>query len=270
MRTHVIRAERDAGRRRGESLGAHGIGYAWCVRRWVVLALVLAATACDGSGPVDGPGSPLAPGRPGSLSQIHPHQVATGVSAAAATVDLVSGATTVTVRAADLGGADRLRALTPDGAGVAPVLETDGDTVSVHLVRTGQPGPAEVTVLLDRRVRWQVRMSGGATSQLLDLRSSRLSGVDLAAGAARIELVLPVPDRAVPIRMAGGATDFTLHVPRGVATAVRVGGGAASADVDGVHRIGLPAGTVLSTATDPDRYDVDATAGVSTLTLERL
>ena len=83
-------------------------------------------------------------------------------------------------------------------------------------------------------------------------------------------LVLPVPDRAVPIRMAGGATDFTLNVPRGVATAVRIGGGAASTEVDGVRRTGLAAATVLATATDPDRYDVDATAGVSTLTLQRL
>jgi hypothetical protein len=38
--------------------------------------------------------------------------------------------------------------------------------------------------------------------------------------------------------------------------------------VDGIRRTGLSA--VLSTATDPDRYDVDATAGVSTLTLARL
>ena len=212
----------------------------------------------------------MAPGRPGSLRQVHPHAVATAVSADAATVDLVSGATTVTVRAEDLSGADRLRAVTPDGAGVAPVLETGGDTVGVHLVRTGEPGPSAVTVLLDRRVRWQVRISGGASSQLLDLRGARLSGVDLAAGAARIELVLPVPDRSVPIRMAGGATEFTLHVPRGVATAVRVGGGAADTDVDGVRRTGLAAGTVLATSTAADRYDVDATAGVSRLTLERL
>jgi hypothetical protein len=125
-------------------------------------------------------------------------------------------------------------------------------------------------VLLDRPVRWQVRISGGATSQLLDLRGARLSGVDLAAGAARIELVLPVPDRAVPIRMAGGATEFTLHVPQGVATAVRVDGGAADTDVDGVRRTGLAAGTVLATSTAADRYDVEATAGVSTLNLVRL
>src|SRR6185437_4172626 len=82
-------------------------------------------------------------------------------------------------------------------------------------------------VLLDRRVRWQVRISGGATSQLLDLRGARLSGGDLAGGAARIELVLPVPDRAVPIRMAGGATEFTLHVPQ--ASRPRCGSGPAPA-----------------------------------------
>ena len=224
------------------------------MRWWVGLAAVLVISACSGTGQVDGPGSPLAPGRPGSLRQVHPHAVAT----------------TVTVRAAHLGGADQLRAVTPDGAGVAPVLETGGGTISVHLVRTGEPGPSAVTVLLDRRVRWQVRISGGATSQLLDLRGARLSGVDLAAGAARIELVLPVPDRAVPIRMAGGATEFTLHVPQGVATAVRVDGGAADTDVDGVRRTGLAAGTVLATSTAADRYDVEATAGVSTLKLVRL
>lgn len=264
-------ATRTAATSAGRDLVATGrIGYGSGVRWWVGLAVVLVLTACSGTGPVDGPANPLAPGRPGALPQVHPHAVATGVSSDAATVDLVSGATTVTVRSDDLAGTDRLQALTPDGAGVAPVLETDGDTVSVHLVQTGEPGPSAVTVLLDRRVRWQVRLSGGASSELLDLRSARLSGIDLAAGAARIELVLPVPDRTVPITMAGGATEFTLHVPCGVATAVRIGGGAGSADVDGVRRTGLAAGTVIATVIATDRYDVEATAGVSTLTLERL
>ena len=70
--------------------------------------------------------------------------------------------------------------------------------------------------------------------------------------------------------MAGGATEFTVHVPAGVATGVRVGGGAASVEVDGVRRTGLPGGTVVTTASAPDRYDVDATAGVSTLVLDRI
>jgi hypothetical protein len=232
--------------------------------RWSALvAVALLATACDrGGGPPPGFGL-LTPSPTGA-----PHQAATGLLSETGTVDLVSGATTVSVRTADL-GADRLRATTPDGAGVAPALDVDGDTVTVHLVSSGLSGPAAVTVLLDPRVRWQVRLSGGAVSQRLDLRGARLSGVDLAAGATRIELSLPVPDRTVPVRLAGGATEFTLHVPAGVATGVRVGGGAASTDVDGVRRTGLAGGTVLTTATATDRYDVDATAGVSTLVLDR-
>jgi len=47
-----------------------------------------------------------------------------------------------------------------------------GEPRGVHPVSTRAAGPAEVTVLPDRRVRWQVRMSGGATSQL----SERLQG----------------------------------------------------------------------------------------------
>jgi hypothetical protein len=232
----------------------------WCA----LVAVALLAAACDGSGGPPPGFPPLTP----TAAPSSPHRVAAGLPGDAGTLDLVSGATTMTVRTADL-GADRVRATTPDDAGVAPVLDVDGGTVTVHLVPTGRSGPAVVTVLLDRRVRWQVRMSGGAVSQRLDLRGARLSGLELVAGATRIELSLPVPDRAVPVRMAGGATEFTLHVPPGVATGVRVGGGAASADVDGVRRTGLAGGTVLSTASAPDRYDVDATAGVSTLVLDR-
>jgi hypothetical protein len=232
----------------------------------VVVVVAFAATACGhGNGrPLGVPGDPVG----GPTAATTPHEVGTTLAGDSGAVDLVSGATTVTVRTADL-GVDRLRASTPAGAGVAPALDVAGDSVTVHLVQTGEPGPAAVTVLLDRRVRWQVRLSGGATSQLLDLRGARLSGVDFTAGATRIELRLPTPDRTVPITMAGGATEFAVHVPAGVATAVRVGGGAASTEVDGVRRSGLAGGTVLSTTTDPDRYEVDATAGVSTLVLDR-
>jgi hypothetical protein len=236
------------------------------VRWWVVLAVLVTVTACEsGVEPVAGPANPLAPGRP---IQQRAHEATAALDTGAATVDVVSGATTVAVRSADL-GPDRIRVVTPDDAAVAPVLDATGDTVTVALRGTGQPGPASVTVLLDRRVRWQVRLSGGATDELLDLRDARLTGVDLAAGATRIELRLPAPDRAVPIRMTGGASELAVHVPAGVATGVRVGGGAGSTEVDGTRRTGLAGGTVLSTATDPDRYDVDAVAGVSTLVLDR-
>lgn len=139
----------------------------------------------------------------------------------------------------------------------------------MHLVSTGRAGPAALTVLLDRRVSWRVRLSGGAVTEVLDLRGGRLAGIDLTAGATRIELSLPEPRGVVPVRMAGGATDFTVHLPPGVATAVRVGGGAATVVVDGVRRSNLPGGTSVASSDAADRYEIDAAAGVSTLVVDR-
>lgn len=256
--------------------------------RWgAVVAAVLLVGACDKGDPAAGPpvGGPL-PGRPAAGSPVDPgrppHQVATGLPdgtdlpggtgadapAGTATVDLVSGATTVTVRTADLPGDARIRATTPDDAGVTPALRTAGATVSVHLLAAGN-GSSAVTIELDRRVRWQVRLSGGATSRLLDLRGARLAGVDLVAGSTRSEMWLPAPDGAVPVRMAGGASVLTLHLPPGVAAGVRVGGGAGTVVVDGVRRTGLAGGTTVTASAAADRYEVDATAGVATLVLDR-
>jgi hypothetical protein len=231
--------------------------------RWgALIAGAVLLTACS-----DGGGEPLYPLRPGPTGPAH--QVATGIGTAGdGTLDLLSGATTVTVRDADL-GPDRVRVSTPEGSEVAPTLAVDGGTVGVHLTRTGAAGPAAVTVLLDRRVRWTVRLSAGATSQLLDLRGGRLAGVDLLGGATRIELRLPAPRGAVPVRMAGGATELAVHLPPGAAASVRAGGGAGTAVLDGVRTTGIAGGTVLAGTTAPDRYDIDATAGVSSLLLDR-
>lgn len=80
-------------------------------RRGALVAVALLAAACDGGsggGPLPGFG-PLTP------SGV-PHQAAAGLPRDEGTVDLVSGATTVAVRTADL-GAERVRAVTPDGPG---------------------------------------------------------------------------------------------------------------------------------------------------------
>jgi hypothetical protein len=223
----------------------------------VVLALV--ATGCDGGG-----GTAAGPvlATPGPA-----HSVST--DRAADTVDLVSGATTLSVRSADLPGRGTVTATTPDGSGLVPALSVDGSTVSVHVTKAGPTGPDALTVLLDRDVRWRVRVSAGATSQTVDLRDGRLAGLDLLGGATRIDLRLPAPTGTVPVRMAGGATELAVHVPAGVPTGVRVGGGAGTVVLDGETRTGVAGGTVVSTAAATDRYEVDAVAGVSTLVLDR-
>jgi hypothetical protein len=190
---------------------------------------------------------------------------------AAATLELLSGVTSTTVRMTDLG--DRLvRAATPDGSDLIPTVTVTGDRVQVQLAKRGPAGPDAIEVQLNSRVRWAVRALGGGVEQVVDAGAGRLAGIDVVAGVTRIETTLPRPQGTVVVRMSGGANQFLLHAPDGVPVRVRIGGGAATAVLDGNARSGISAGTVI---TPPgwdgatDRYDVDAAAGVSAVIVDR-
>jgi hypothetical protein len=121
-------------------------------------------------------------------------------------------------------------------------------------------------------VRWHLRFTAGATSDLVDARTLDLADVTFVGGVSSIELTLPKPGGTVPVRMSGGANRFGLRVPAGVPVRVRAGGGAGTVALDGDTRSGVTAGTlVASDGWDgaQDRYDVDAAAGVSTVTVDR-
>ncbi|WP_144127292.1 hypothetical protein [Catellatospora sichuanensis] len=188
-----------------------------------------------------------------------------------AALTVVSGATTVTVHAADLGG-DLYRISTPDHSGIAPDVVESGGRHQLHLRGTGENGAGAVEILLDQRVRWDLRFSGGATETLVDLGGGRVAGLDFTAGSNRIEAILPRPEGPVTVRMAGGASDFTVRAPDGVPVRVTAGGGAANVTVDDSRRSGIAGGTVFAPAgwdSAADRYDIDAVAGVSSLTVTR-
>jgi hypothetical protein len=185
-------------------------------------------------------------------------------------LQLLSGVTAVTVRTEDIGD-DLLRVSTPDDSQIAPVVNGE-DPIRVLTEGTGAPGPSIMDIRLAKGLRWNLRFSGGAQDQVVDLRAGGVSGVDFAAGVTRIELSLPKPSGAVTVRMAGGASEFVIHAPDGVPVRLRLAGGAGSATVDGNARSGIAGGTVIepdgwSSATD--RYDVDATAGVSSVVVDR-
>lgn len=188
-----------------------------------------------------------------------------------AELDVVSGSDTVVVRAADLGG-QLFRASVPEESRVAPVADVTGSAVRVSLTDSGGDGAADLVVELNDRVRWRIRLDGGARQATVRMAGGLLAGLDFGAGNTRIEASLPEPRGTVPVRMAGGASVFDLRLPRDVATQVRVAGGAGSVTIDGAVHTGIPGGTVYTPdgwdgATD--RYLIDNTAGVSSLTLER-
>lgn len=188
-----------------------------------------------------------------------------------ATFDLRSGAISVTVRGLDLG--DRLyRIETPDNANIVPAVSDSGGNVGLQLNNVDGTGPSAVVVQLNRAVRWQLRFTAGATTDAVDLKDMNISGVIFIGGVTNIDLTLPRPHGTLPVQMGGGASRFGVHAPAGVPVRVRAGGGAGGVSVDDTTRSGVAAGTVITpdgwdSATD--RYDIDNTAGVSAVTVDR-
>jgi len=189
----------------------------------------------------------------------------------AAAFHLLSGASTMTVRITDLG--DQLyRIATPDGSKLAPSVRDETDVVALSLVETGLAGPEAVDVQLNREVRWQIRISGGADDQILDLGAGSLSAVELLGGVSRIQLTMPPARSTLAVRMTGGAGQVTVIAPGGQPARVTFGSGAGSAVVDGSTKAGIGGGTVMESkewAQASDRYDFQMLAGLSTFVLER-
>lgn len=187
-----------------------------------------------------------------------------------ATIDVVSGASTVDVVSANLPGA-LVRASTPNGSGQTPRLaSTATGVVDLSLVSgaAGTGGPSAVDIALDRSVSWTIELDGGATAERIDMRGGRVARVDLAAGVTRASVVLPARSGTQVVAEAGGASELTVSVPRVVATRVVASGGASTVRIGDVTHSGVAGG---STFVDPRyanaaaRLDLELHGGVSSV-----
>jgi hypothetical protein len=188
-----------------------------------------------------------------------------------AEIELISGAGTIAVRAADV-GTDLYRVGTPAGGALLPQVTEDGGRIQVRLTESGLGGPSSVTVLLNASVRWTVRLAGGAGEARVDLRDGRLGALEFTGGTGHIEVSLPQPQGATPVRVGGAARDLVVHAPADVPARIRLEHGSGSVTVDGDARGGVAPGTAVEMpgwATAADRYDIDITGGVGSVTLDR-
>ncbi|MBB4695919.1 hypothetical protein [Paractinoplanes abujensis] len=184
---------------------------------------------------------------------------------------LFGGADVVRVRLADLGG-DLYELSTPDDSKAAPTASIEGADLVAGLRATGRGGPAVLTVVLSDDVRWQVRLAGGAQDESVDLSGGRGGDVDFSAGTTRAAVVLPAADGTQKVTLGGGASLLSVRVPGRAPVRVSALGGAGSVTIDGQVRTGVAGGSVW--AQDgwegaAARYDVNATSGVATITVER-
>ena len=219
--------------------------------------------------PSSGPsGQPPASSQPPGLSAQPGSHVATARLGLrrSATLDVVNGATSISVAAAKL-GPELLRVSTPPDSGIRPDLVI-GNSVQLYLDATGGNGPAAVQVVLNAAVTWRLLFAGGANQTTADLSGGRFAGADFAAGSSLITMTLPRPAGTTTVQLAGGSSQVSVGLPAGVPAQLRLLGGASSANLLGHTYTGIAGGTVLTSPGWPGaraRYLINAPAGVSTI-----
>ncbi|MEU4221163.1 hypothetical protein [Actinoplanes sp. NPDC026623] len=178
-------------------------------------------------------------------------------------------ASRVEVRLADLPGL-LYRISTPADSGLAPAVTGTPGRVRLGLRPTGADGPDTVEILLNRAVRWDIRLPAGAGEQHLDLAAGRIRRVELGSGTGLVSMRLPPPRGTVPIKLTGGVGEIAIALPAGTPLRFRLRGGAALVAVPWARRARAQAGALIAPAgwvSARDRYAVDVGSEVGTVTV---
>jgi hypothetical protein len=181
---------------------------------------------------------------------------------------LRDAASQVEVRLADLPGA-LYRISTPAGSGLTPLVGGPPGRVSVRLRPSGGDGPDAVTIVLNRGVRWDIRLPAGAGEQHLDLRRGRITRLDLGS-AGLLRLRLPRPVGRVPVTLTDGTGTVTLTTPPRTPVRVHLSAGAGTLTTPWRRPATAGRGTVVTTPawrTGGTGYAVEARAPLGVLSL---
>jgi hypothetical protein len=191
---------------------------------------------------------------------------------AEATLDIVDSAAALTLTAADLGD-DLYRVSTPgDGALIPKAAEANG-VVTVHLVASANnAGPGSVVMQINSKVAWNLKLTGGAGTEVADLRAAKITALDVIGGGSKIEITLPPVTGTMTVNMRSGAGQYLIHAPKNIPAKVRLGIGAGTVTVDGASKTNVAANTVISPPgwdAAKDKLDINAAGGASVITVDR-
>ncbi|MEV4707429.1 hypothetical protein [Actinoplanes sp. NPDC049316] len=178
-------------------------------------------------------------------------------------------ASRVEVRIADLPGL-LYRVSTPADSGLKPQVTGAAGRVRLGLRPTGGDGPDTVEILLNRRVRWDIRLPAGAGEQHLDLAAGRVRRLVVDSGAGLVSVRLPAPSGSVPITVAGAVGDLAVAVPGGTELRLRLRAGAGVVAVPWRDRVRAAPGAVVASpgwGTAGSRYAVDVESEAGSVTV---
>jgi hypothetical protein len=182
---------------------------------------------------------------------------------------LRDAASRVDVRLADLPGL-LYRVSTPADSGLSPQVTGAPGRVRVGLVPTGADGPDTVEIVLNRRVRWDIRLPAGAGEQHLDLAAGRVRRLELGSGAGLVSMRLPAPTGSVRVAVSGSVGELAVTAPAETAVKLRLRRGAELVAVPWAARVRAAPGAVVAPdhwGTATDRYLLDVASEVGTVTV---
>jgi hypothetical protein len=188
----------------------------------------------------------------------------------AASFELLAGVSTVHVSMSDLGG-DLYRISTPADAGIKPSPVVTADDVRLQVDRDGTGAGGEIQVVLSTAVRWQLRFSGYADEQQINLSGGKVSSVEMVAGMHKADLQLPKPSGTVPVKITGAVDQLALRSPADNPVRVKMGGGATDVVAGNRKLHDISPGSTLTPKDwkqHSDRYDVTAAAAIGSLNVD--
>jgi DNA-binding MarR family transcriptional regulator len=111
---------------------------------------------------------------------------------------------------------------------------------------------------------WDIEIAGGANKVHGKLTNVELSSLELTGGVNQLRLVLGHPRGDVPIRLPSG-NQIRIERPAGTAILLRVSGGAANVEFDGMKlgAVGRPTLESSGASNAADRYSVEISGGVA-------
>jgi hypothetical protein len=187
-----------------------------------------------------------------------------------ASFELLAGVNTVHVKMSNL-GQDLYRISTPADAGIKPSPVVRDDDVQLQVDRDGTGTGGQIEVVLSTAVRWQLRFSGYAEEQQINLSGGKVSSVEMIAGTHKAELQLPQPSGTVPVKISGSVDQLALRSPADNPVRVKVGGGATDVVAGSRKLHDIASGSTLTPKdwkAHTDRYDVIAASAIGSLNVE--
>ena len=133
------------------------------------------------------------------------------------------------------------RITTPADSGLAPVAAVRAGDAEVRFRPTGGHGPDAVRIVLNRAVRWDLRLPAGAGETDLDLTDGRITRLD-AGSSGLIDMSLPAPRGTVPVTVADAGT--AIVAAPAAPLRITLPAGAGSADTPWATGTAVPAGPV--------------------------